>query len=108
MQDSASDEHPLEPENPFAWSKSRKWILTGFSCLMCFMIGINALAISSATEQFSKRFGISDASFPNSYWVNTAWNGGAAIAPLLGLPFMEDFGVRTGYLVRPRIIRSMS
>ena len=63
------------------------------------MIGINALAISSATEQVKESFGLDDEKFPDSYWMITTWNLGAALAPLVGLPLMEDAGVRPGYLV---------
>lgn len=88
-----------DPENPLNWSKARKWQVTGFSCFMCFMVGMNALCITSAATEINERFGISDASFPNSYWTVTAWNLGAAIFPLILIPLLEDFSIRIGYLV---------
>ncbi len=95
------EDHGLkDSENPVNWPKSRKWSVTGFACFMAMMIGINGLCVSSATEQLNHRFNISDESFPNSYWLVTAWYGGAAIFPLVGLPLMENFGVRVLYLVR--------
>lgn len=88
-----------DPKNPVNWSKSRKWMVTGFSCFSCFMVGLNALSISSAAGEINERFGVSDESFPNSYWTVTAWNGGATLFPLVVLPLLEDFSVRIGYLV---------
>lgn len=89
-----------DPDNPINWPLRKKWMVTGFSCTITFLIGINALSISSAAVQVGERFDVSDAAFPNSYWVVTAWNVGAAIMPLFGLPLLENFGVRLGYLVR--------
>lgn len=88
-----------DPANPLNWSKARKWQVTGFSCFMCFMVGLNDLAITSAASEINARFGISDASFPNSYWTVTAWNLGASIFPLVLIPVLEDFSIRVGYLV---------
>ena len=97
---SATNENNIPDDaKPVNWSKSRKWILTSFACFMCFAIGINALSISSASVSINKQFHISDQSFPNSYWTVTTWNLGAAIAPVIGLPLMESFGVRNVYLV---------
>jgi hypothetical protein len=64
------------------------------------IVGLNSTSITSAAIEINKRFGISDETFPNSFWPVTAWNIGAALAPMVILPIMEDFGVRIGYLVR--------
>lgn len=88
-----------DPENPACWPRALKWRVTGFACFMCFMVGMNALSISSAAVEIGQEFGISDASFPNSYWMVSAWNLGAALFPLVILPLLEDFSVRIGYLV---------
>lgn len=90
---------PHDPLNPVNWSDVRKWRITGFACFMCFMVGLNALSIAGAAAVINEEFGVSDASFPNSYWTVTAWNGGAALFPLVILPLLEDFSVRVGYMV---------
>lgn len=97
--DNCSDSEALDPSHPRNWPNRRKWIVTGFSSFMTFMIGLNALSVSAAAGEINAEFNISDASFPNSYWSVTAWNGGAIIGPVLGLPIMENFGLRKAYLV---------
>ena len=47
----------------------------------------------------SQKFRVSDAGLPNSFWPVTVWNTGAAVGPMIGLPLLENFGVRNGYLV---------
>lgn len=86
--------------HPYTWPQSRKMLilLTGVSAT--FLIGLNATSEATAAEAINEQFGVSDASFPNSYWPVTAWNVGAAFAPLVVLPIMENFGVRYIYLVR--------
>ena len=63
------------------------------------IVGLNATAITSAAQDINTRFNISDEHFPNSFWPVTAWITGAALAPMVILPIMEDFGMRIGYLV---------
>jgi MFS family permease len=63
------------------------------------IVGINSTSITAAATSINKRFGVSDESFPNSFWPVTAWNGGAALAPMVVLPIMEKYGMRTGYLI---------
>jgi MFS family permease len=62
------------------------------------IVGFNATSITAAATPINQRFGISDESFPNSFWPVVAWNGGAALAPMIVLPIMEKYGMRTGYL----------
>lgn len=38
------------------------------------------------------------ATFTNSYWTVTSWTLGGAVFIIIGLPLMEDTGVRIGYL----------
>lgn len=104
----------------FNWPTSRKWLITLTTCFMCvsapsrrevcchkltagthstLIVGINATAIASAAEEINHEFGVSDEHFPHSYWPVCSWNFGAALVPLVALPLMENFGVRTGYLV---------
>jgi MFS family permease len=63
------------------------------------IVGVNSTSITAAATPINQRFGISDVGFPNSFWPVTAWNGGAALAPMVVLPIMEKYGMRTGYLV---------
>ena len=64
-----------------------------------FIVGFNATSITSAAIEINRRFGISDEHFPNSFWPVTSWTVGAALAPMVILPIMEDFGMKVGYLV---------
>lgn len=63
------------------------------------IVGFNATAITSAALEINDRFGISDEHFPHSFWPVTSWGLGAALAPMVVLPIMEDFGMRIEYLV---------
>jgi len=90
---------PNDAKNPFNWSQSKKWRVTFLACFMTFVVQIGGTAMTSAAEQINESFHISDARFPHSYWPVFSWTLGGAAAPLLGLPLMENFGVRWGYLV---------
>ncbi|KAK5004936.1 hypothetical protein LTR28_008305 [Elasticomyces elasticus] len=48
-----------------------------------------------AAEQINEEFGVSDATFPNSYWPVTSWSVGGALFLMVGLPLMEDFDGET-------------
>ncbi|KAF1993723.1 MFS general substrate transporter [Amniculicola lignicola CBS 123094] len=87
-----------DPENPFNWSKSKKWTVTLLACFMTFVVQVNGTEMTSAAEHINKSFNISDEHFPHSYWPVLSWNLGGAAAPLLALPLMENFGVRWSYL----------
>lgn len=91
---------PNDPENPFNFPLAKKWRVTLFACFMTFVVQINGTMMTSAAEQINESFHISDEHFPHSYWPVLSWNLGGAAAPLLGLPLMENFGVRWSYLVR--------
>jgi hypothetical protein len=90
---------PDDPENPFNWSNRKKWRVTLLACFMTFVVQLNGTMMTSAAEQINKSFHVSDEAFPHSYWPVLSWNLGGAISPLLGLPLMENFGVRWTYLV---------
>ena len=62
-------------------------------------MGLNATSITAAATTINQRFGVNDENFPNSFWPVTAWNGGAALAPMVILPLMEKYGMRTCYLI---------
>jgi MFS family permease len=66
---------------------------------MTFVIQVNGTMMTSAAEQINESFHVSDKKFPHSYWPVLSWNLGGAAAPLFGLPLMENFGVRKGYMV---------
>ena len=94
--------HPLEaddPINPFNWSMTKKWGVTLVACYVTFIVGFNATALTAAVSLTNAAFDISDDAFPNSVWPVTAWNTGGALAPMVVLPIMEDYGTRPGYLV---------
>ena len=86
-----------DPGNPFNWSRHKKWAVTLLATFVTFIAGINGTALTAAATKINEDFGVSDVKFPNSYWPVTAWNLGAAFAPLVALPLMESFGVRYPY-----------
>ncbi|CBX99577.1 similar to MFS multidrug transporter [Plenodomus lingam JN3] len=90
---------PKDPENPFNWALLKKWRVTILACFMTFVVQINGTMMTSAAEQINHSFHVSDQDFPHSYWPVLSWNLGGAAAPLLGLPLMENFGVRWSYMV---------
>jgi MFS family permease len=95
-------EHSFEaddPINPFNWSVTRKWSVTLIACYVTFIVGFNATALTAAVSQTNATFNISDDAFPNSVWPVTAWNTGGALAPMVVLPIMEEYGTRPGYLI---------
>ncbi|KIW29454.1 uncharacterized protein PV07_05268 [Cladophialophora immunda] len=92
-----TDEH--DPENPFNWPATRRWSVVCLACYVTFIVGWNATTVSGAAIEIGEYFGVSDQSFPNSFWPVTSWTTGAAVAPMIVLPIMEDFGVRPGYLI---------
>lgn len=59
---------------------------------------MNGTIITVAHQEINEQFGISDASFPNSYWPVSSWAIGGGCFSLLVLPLMEDFGVRWVFL----------
>ncbi|KAL6706068.1 hypothetical protein ACN47E_006170 [Coniothyrium glycines] len=90
---------PHDPSNPFNWPLHKKWRTTLLACFMTLVVQINGTMMTSAAEQINESFHISDEAFPHSYWPVLSWNLGGAAAPLLGLPLMENFGVRWSYVV---------
>lgn len=84
--------------DPTCWSEFRKWTVNLVACYVTFIIGLNATALTAAVSETNNTFHVSDDAFPNSYWPVTAWNMGAALAPMVILPIMEDHGMRPGYL----------
>lgn len=60
---------------------------------------MNGTIISVAHKAINEEFHVSDATFPHSYWPITSWGIGGALFPLVLFPVMEDFGIRTVFLV---------
>lgn len=89
---------PNDPGNPFNWPAAKKYRACILACAMTFAVQVNGTMLTSAAEQINHSFNISDAVFPHSYWPVLSWNLGAAAAPMVGLPLMENFGVRYTYL----------
>lgn len=87
-----------DPENPFNWPVAKKYRACILACAMTFTVQINGTMMTSAAEQINESFHVSDEVFPHSYWPVLSWNLGGAAAPLIGLPLMENFGVRYTYL----------
>jgi MFS family permease len=96
--DATEIDHASNPLNPWNWNANRKWFMLALSCFVTFIVGINATALTAAVSETNPYFGISDDDFPNSVWPVTAWNTGAAIAPMLVLPLLEEHGIRLGYI----------
>jgi hypothetical protein len=90
---------PQDPQNPFNWFATKKWVITILVCFMTFTVQVNGTAMTSAAEHINHSFALSDEHFPHSYWPVLSWNLGGAAAPLLALPLMENFGIRWSYLV---------
>jgi MFS family permease len=89
---------PNDPANPFNWKVKTKWNVTLTACYITLLVGLNATAMTSASEVINEQFGISDRHFANSYWPVVSWTVGAAGAPMMILPILEDFGMRIGYI----------
>lgn len=87
------------PANPFNWPEDRKWRLALVVAAVTLLIGLNATSITTPSLVIAEKFHVSDHHFPHSFWPVTVWNTGAAIGPMVGLPLLENFGIRTGYLV---------
>ncbi|KAF2673202.1 MFS multidrug transporter [Microthyrium microscopicum] len=91
-------DNPHDPANPFNWPPSKKWALTLTACYVTLIVGLNATAMTTASETINQHFSISDAYFAHSYWPVVSWTVGAALAPMIVLPILEDFGMRIGYI----------
>lgn len=72
--------------------------MTLISVFATFTTLINGTIVTTAHEQISATFHISESSFPHSYWLVTSWAIGGGVTSLAVLPLLEDFGVRSGFL----------
>jgi len=89
---------PHDPGNPVNYTKTRKWIIVGTALLSTLIVPLNGTSIAIAVHEINAEFGISDASFPNSYWSITSWSVGGAIFVIIFIPLLEDIGVLYGFL----------
>ncbi|KKA29471.1 hypothetical protein TD95_003408 [Thielaviopsis punctulata] len=96
---SLSWDGPDDPKDPFNWPLWKKWMATGLGLFATLISLINGSIITVAHEAINDAFGISDTHFPHSYWPVTSWGVGGALFSLVVLPVMEDFGIRTVFLV---------
>lgn len=94
----AQNEENVAAQLPHEWSTSRKWTVAGVAMLGSLLLPLNGTSITVASKQINSDFNISDANFPNSYWAVTSWSLGGAVFIILGLPLLEDLGVRKGYM----------
>lgn len=85
--------------NPFNWPESKKWKIVLVAASVTLLTGINTTSIATPSQDITTEFHVSDAGFPNSVWLVTVWNIGSAFGPMVGLPLLENFGIRNGYLV---------
>lgn len=89
---------PNDRSNPYNWPTSRKWLIASIALTGTLILPWNGTSITVAAAEINEAFGVSDSSFPNSYWVVTSWSLGGTLFVILLLPMMEDFGVQLGYL----------
>lgn len=90
---------PDDPRDPFNWPLRKKRLAVGLGLFASFISSMNGTIISVAHKAINEEFHISDATFPHSYWPITSWGIGGALFPLVLFPVMEDFGIRTVFLV---------
>lgn len=90
---------PNDPGNPLNWSPVRKWMTLGAALLGTLIIPLNGTSITVAHEQLATAFNFSEETFPYSYWAVTSWSLGGAVFVVVGLPLLEDLGVRLGYMI---------
>ncbi|KAI7696906.1 MFS general substrate transporter [Hortaea werneckii] len=91
---------PTDPENPYNWSNTRKWVVTAAALTGTLLGPLNGTSIAIAAQALTNEFSISDtATFSNSYWPIASWSVGGSLFIIVFLPLMEDIGVRAGYLI---------
>ena len=85
--------------NPFNWPAWKKWTTMGTALWVTFIVGLNATGITTASQEITAEFKLSTGIFETAFLPVTAWNGAAALVPLVTLPLMDTYGVRYGYVV---------
>lgn len=87
------------PENPYNWPQPKKWRIALLVAAVILLVGLNATSVTTPSLIIAEDFHVADTAFPHSFWPVTVWNTGAAIGPMIGMPVLENFGIRRGYLV---------
>ncbi|TKA69079.1 hypothetical protein B0A55_08140 [Friedmanniomyces simplex] len=90
---------PSDPGNPYNWPVARKRLVTGIALLSTLLVPINGTSITVAAKEINLQFGVSDATFPHSYWPVASWSVGGALFVIVFLPLMEDVGIRIGFMI---------
>ncbi|CAG8944416.1 unnamed protein product [Penicillium salamii] len=90
---------PDDPDNPFNWSKTYKWVLTLTVCFISILTGLPAGSYGAGNDYMAKLFHVQNEPFPNLAWATTSWNMGAAFWPLIFVPLTESSGRMPGYFV---------
>ncbi|OOQ83332.1 MFS multidrug transporter [Penicillium brasilianum] len=90
---------PNDPDNPFNWSKTYKWILTLTICFISILTGLPAGSYGAGNTWMEQQFHVQNEPFPNLAWATTSWNMGAAFWPLIFVPLTESSGRMPGYFV---------
>ncbi|KAJ9302070.1 hypothetical protein DTO271G3_936 [Paecilomyces variotii] len=88
-----------DPDNPFNWSPTYKWVLTITVCFISILTGLPAGTYGAGNNEMEQRFHVQNQPFPNLYWATTSWNMGAAFWPLIFVPLTESSGRMPGYFV---------
>ncbi|KAK4944482.1 hypothetical protein LTR10_016156 [Elasticomyces elasticus] len=88
-----------DPQNPFNWSNTYKWVFTVTVCFISLLLALPAGSYGAGNDWYERRFNVQNRPFPNLYWATTSWNMGAALFPLLFVPLTEDSGGMPGYFI---------
>ena len=89
--------------NPFNWPRPKKWRITLAAAAVTFLVGLNSTAVTTPGHVIAETFRVDERHFPHSFWPVTVWNTGAAFGSIIGMPLLENFGSRKGYLVIIRL-----
>lgn len=84
-----------DPEDPYNWSKTTKWIITVILCCFTMFIGLATTAYSAGIEKMVKEL---NTSVIIGQFGLFAFNEACAIAPLFLAPFCELVGRRVVYV----------
>jgi MFS transporter, DHA1 family, multidrug resistance protein len=78
-----------DPENPYNWSKKRRWLYTGVLGMVTFVVTFASSSFSTATLVTAKTYGVSEevTTLGTSLFVL-----GFAFGPIVWGPFSEVFG----------------
>ncbi|KAF2125184.1 MFS multidrug transporter-like protein [Dothidotthia symphoricarpi CBS 119687] len=90
---------PDDPDNPFNWSPTHKWLITITVCIITLLTGLPAGSYGSGNDYMAATFNVQNEPFPNLAWATCSWNLGAAIFPLVFVPLTESSGRMPGYFV---------